>query len=351
MGEPLLLAAIPLYILAVIFIGAIGVAVHYYKKIQSSALLALLFALIVLSVWGVIMGSAFLFISEFLLRLSIMVFAVAGFFAVLFVDLIWRQRPSAWRMGIISGCVALLVVLAWFPESVIIIDIDIYSTPITTGIFEILVLLNLAVALGFGFHWLVASAIRAPKSTRHAARNLVLAGILLGPCIVLTDMFVNFVVALGVALLSILVLGMIVFRNPQLLYILPFTVYRLLVIDAVSGISIFNYDWVETEIDDVLLGGLLQGFQNISNDLLKHGSIREVRLDTGVLILHKEKTIFVGLLASKSSKFLEESLKNFAEAFVRDLYPAETSRSADRDYYAPASNLIKRFFSNIPENR
>jgi hypothetical protein len=231
-----------------------------------------------------------------------------------------------------------------------IINVKQYTVPRVTVIFEILVLLNLIVVLGVAFHWLVANAIRAPKSIKNAARNLLFTGFLLGPCIILADMFVNFVVALAFALLSVVILVMVAFRNPQLLYILPFQVYRLLVIDTESGISIFSYSWVETEIDDVLLGGLLQGFQTISHQVMKHGRIQEVRLDNGVLILQTAKPIFVGLLASQSSKFLEECLKNFTDGFVQEFFPPGTSTFRDCDHYSPALNLIKRFFSNIPEN-
>lgn len=351
MGEPQLFATIMLFLLSIIYFAAIWVATYFYKRIKNSALIALICALILLSIWGFIMGCAFLFLSEFFYKISTVFFALAGLFAVLFVDLIWRQRISALRMSIISTISCLVIFLAWFPESVIIIEEGLYSRPHATGVFEIILFTNLIITEGNGFLWLVASALRAPKSTKNAARNLLIAGILLGPCIVLASILVNFIVGLGVSLLAIIILALIVFRNPQLLYILPFKVYRLLVIDAESGISLFSYDWIKTQIDDVLMGGLLQGFQSISHEVLKQGSIHEVRLDSGVLILQREKTVFVGLLSSNTSKFLEECLKDFAEAFMRDLYPPNTQPSPKREHYLPAENLIKKFFSNIPDNR
>ncbi len=351
MGIPLYQAVIALFLDGICFAVGIFGATRFYSKNKTLAIVALICALIVLAIWAFLMGTAFMLISEFLLRLSIIFYALGGFFAVLFVDLIWRQRPSAWRMSLITVLCGLVFVFSWLPDSVITSDIGEYSIPRTIGLFDLLVLLNLAVSLGIGFHWLVASALRAPRSTKRAARGLLLAAFLMGPCIVLADILIDFVIALAFSLLTIVVLGTYVIRHPQLLYILPFRVYRLLVIDADSGISHFHYDWTESEIDNVLLGGLLQGLQTISTEIMKRGAIQEVRLDNGFLLLHKEKRIFVGLLASQSSRFLEESLKNFAVAFEAEYCTGGGPLPSDIGYYAPAVKFIKHFFANIPEDR
>ena len=73
-----------------------------------------------------------------------------------------------------------------------------------------------------------------------------------------------------------------------------------------------------------------------------------IDLTEGTLILKESEYITVGLVASKSSKLLMDSLIGFSEDF-EEKFQRELNKSIiDKNEYVAAHELIEKYFSNFP---
>ncbi|MBN1214773.1 MAG: hypothetical protein JXA99_04955 [Candidatus Lokiarchaeota archaeon] len=147
-------------------------------------------------------------------------------------------------------------------------------------------------------------------------------------------------------------IGMLIFiisisREPKLLYILPFTLYRILVKDR-EGYPLFDHDWAESNINETLFTGFINSVQIMSEEVMKVGGLLDINLSEGILVLHELDYITIGLVASKSSRLLKDSLVNFSNEF-QDRFQRELKQSdRDKNTYFSAYELIDKYFSNFP---
>ncbi len=146
------------------------------------------------------------------------------------------------------------------------------------------------------------------------------------------------------------VLILTIIRVPQLLYLLAFRVSRLLVIEGTSGVALFDYKFREHKVDIGLFSGLLQGFQQMTAEVLQAGALREIRLDHGTLFLLKFPHFTIGLIASRSSRFLARCLEQFARAFDARFHARLENFNGDATGMAGAVDLIDTIFEYIPRH-
>jgi len=147
-------------------------------------------------------------------------------------------------------------------------------------------------------------------------------------------------------------IGIIIFiyaiiKEPKLLYILPFTVYRILVKDK-YGYPLFDHDWSDSDISEVMFTGFINAVQVMSEEVMNKGGLVDINLEEGMLIIHESIAITVGLVTSKSSKLLRDTLVNFSEDFEQQFERQLKQKINDKSIYEPAYLLIDKYFSNFP---
>ncbi|MFX1337933.1 MAG: hypothetical protein ACFFDK_04935, partial [Promethearchaeota archaeon] len=135
-------------------------------------------------------------------------------------------------------------------------------------------------------------------------------------------------------------IGIIIFiyaiiREPKLLYILPFTLYRILVKDK-YGHPLFDHDWSDSDISEEMFTGFINAVQVMSEEVMNIGDLVDINLEEGMLIIHESKAITVGLVTSKSSKLLRDTLVNFSEDFEQQFERQLKQKINDRSVYEPA---------------
>jgi len=138
--------------------------------------------------------------------------------------------------------------------------------------------------------------------------------------------------------LSIVIGGIIiifsVLREPKLLYILPFTIHRIVIKDR-NGHPLYDHDWSETNISEAIFTGFLNAVQLMSEEVMHIGGLLDINLEEGILILKESKNITVGLVASKSSKLLRGSLIKFTNDF-------EICKNSVRTRKQTSNNISRR---------
>jgi hypothetical protein len=329
------------------FIGLILLIV-LYRRNRIKACFSILIAFFFMVFNGLFLSLAYIFQLNVFLAMSVLSFQFAFIFESRFFDLIWYDRLGTTRTGIVMATFSLNLYLICNPSSYTTLIQEGYEIPKFTPVVTIFVLIPMGIALLFAFHWLIICHKKAPPRFATKLRRIIYATLIMGP-LGLIALFIwrNYIICTIIEDSGTILWVLMLLKDPQILYILPFSVDRLIVIDKESGLPIFCYDWVSSQIQDILIGGLLQALQQISFEALEKGFINEIKLDKGVLLIQDGEKSIAGLVSSKSSNFLHGSLKNFLSDFEKK-FCGEKYDPTHADKFSEANQLIKTYFGNIP---
>jgi hypothetical protein len=148
-------------------------------------------------------------------------------------------------------------------------------------------------------------------------------------------------------IIGLIIINLAFLREPKLLFILPFKIYRIVVKDK-NGHPLYDHDWSETEISETIFTGFLNAVQLMSEEVMHIGGLLDINLEDGILILKESENITVGLVASKSSKLLRDSVINFTNDFETKFKRELKSSVTKMSQYDAAFELIEKYFSNFP---
>ncbi len=119
---------------------------------------------------------------------------------------------------------------------------------------------------------------------------------------------------------------------------------RLLIIEKDSGLTLFDYKWVESDVDEDFFGGVLQGFLHISTEAFRKGDIKQIRFEEGILIIHHGQDIMAGLLVNRESKKIKVALGKFVHMFETDYYSNPYSAPNEVSKYHIVNALVGQYF-------
>ncbi|MFW9820652.1 MAG: hypothetical protein ACFFE5_13665 [Candidatus Thorarchaeota archaeon] len=155
-------------------------------------------------------------------------------------------------------------------------------------------------------------------------------------------MVVNIVFAVGVIIFTL-----VITNEPKILFIFPFSLNRLLIRDK-SGYLLFDQDWSKSKISEQVFTGFLNAIQLMSNEVVNLGGVLDIDLKEGILMIHESDYISVGLISTKSSKFLRNALTYFVEDFEKTFEQNLKEGIKDPKKYESAYLLIDKYFANFP---
>ncbi len=282
---------------------------------------------------------------------------VGNFFILLATDAISQEHINPWKVGVYALIAATVIFTTISPMSAFPIRSEIGFW--TIGFTE-----NVSIAIGLVFFYPIAFFLyvlarmykEAPKNLKSDARLYLLGMIIAGPIdvsmiVIGVDRYFPGLNWLLACIGSIL-MAKVAARRPMLLFILPFKIQRLSIIDTASGISLFNHTWkVRKEIGtDELFSGMLQGISLILKETLGQGNVEEIRLTQGVMILQRSQQANIAcvLVTSKSSRTLKDALKHFSDLFYQNYHQYFTT-SYEIYQFEPAKQLVAECFPFVPE--
>jgi len=320
------------------------------KKIRS--LFFIRMALIFMVLYFVFDLLANLFLNTTLARLyPIMLFPTTMFF-IIGINFMIKETINSIILILAFGAGVLLCYLAFQPEAVGFEFEWGYLTVNPIGMFEVLE--DFLVFLLFipVFYWGLKTWLNAPFLIRKEALIFFIGIIIAAP--ITASVFIlyywdpSFILYSDITLsLGVFIMCIAIFMEPKLLYILPFTVYRIVVKDN-EGYPLFDHDWSESDIDEPIFTGFINAVQLMSEEVMKIGGLVNIDLTEGILILNESEYITVGLVASKSSRLLKDALIRFTEDFEVTFQRNLKKSIRDKKEYATAYSLIEKYFSNFP---
>jgi hypothetical protein len=220
------------------------------------------------------------------------------------------------------------------------------------GLFNILGILFSGVVSFYLLYWGTRTFVNAPFLIKKDATILYI-GIVIASVLGMIFYIMYLIEPVFILISNLnLIIGLLIFtialiREPKLLYIFPFTVYRIVVKDR-EGQPLFDHDWSESNISENIFAGFLNAVQLMSEEVMHIGGLLDINLEEGILILKESERITVGLVASKSSKLLRDSVVNFTNAFEHKFDRELKSSTKDMSSYEAAYELIEKYFSNFP---
>lgn len=332
----------------------ISALLSYYsprtKKIKSLFYIRLSFIIAALFLY--FEGLSFLFMSIFINQIHAVLLVPCLLFFIIGFNYTMKDSFYSIDLILVFGLGILYIYLALQPDVYLAVMEEGYPTIIWTGLFNILGVILQFLLFFYIFYWGLKTWKNAPFLIKKEA-SLFFFGIILGGPI----HFIIYIFAYWIPNLILLadIIGAIaafifiiaIIREPKLLYILPYTIHRILVKDR-GGYPLFDHDWSESDISETLFTGFINAVQTMSEEIMHIGGLLDINLQEGILIVHDSEYITVGLVASKSSKLLNDSLRNFSLDFEVMFAKLLKKTCRDMSEYESAYLLIEKHFSNFP---
>jgi hypothetical protein len=147
-------------------------------------------------------------------------------------------------------------------------------------------------------------------------------------------------------------MGVVIARHPKLVFVLPFKVLRLAVIETEGGISLFTHTWKAAGKlgNEDLYAGMIQGVNLILKESLDRGDVQEIKLARASLLAYRDARfpiVFV-IVATKASRTLRDALRLFANRFLSD-FKDNLATKNDVGQFDPANAIVAECFPFVPE--
>jgi hypothetical protein len=304
------------------------------------------------SIFILLDGLAILYISKFL---SIITgFTLIPLTLSLVIGITYIIKEDFYSLGfvVVIGLSVLLIYLGFQPNAV---DIQMQGGYIRLpwmGLFGNIGMILTIISEIYLFYWGIKTLKNAPFLIKKEARVFFI-GIFLASVVTMFFYLLNLIdtfyilIADFTLLIGFLITALSVIIEPKLLYILPFTVYRIVVKDR-EGYPLFDHDWSKSEISENIFTGFINAIQLMSEEIMNIGGLLDIQLKDGILILHESDNITVGLITSKSSKLLRYSVTNFTCDFENKFEKMLKEGNKDMRAYESADELVEKYFSNFP---
>jgi hypothetical protein len=297
-------------------------------------------------------GLAILYINELFSRISGILLFPLCIFIVIGINFIFRENFNSIGLVLITGLGFLLVFTAFQPGAVgVSYDIG-YPRMEWRGIFNVLGMSFSGIASFYLLYWGIRTLKNSPLLIKNDAYILFLGVVIaavLGMVFYALYLIETFYILLSnlSMIIGLSVFTIAIIREPKLLYIFPFTVYRIVVKDR-QGQPLFDHDWSESNITENIFAGFVNAVQLMSEEVMHIGGLLDINLEEGILVLKESERITVGLVASKSSKLLRDSVIGFTTDFEKIFDRELKTSNNDMSAYDSAYGLIEKHFSNFP---
>ncbi len=342
---------IDLILSIVIFISAIlTYEIPNTKKIKSLFYIRL--GIIFMALFFLFEGLSFIFMSIFLHQIHSILILFSTFFLLIGINYTMRESPISWNL-IPLFLFAIPFFYLTFQPSMIINTYEFgYKTIAWTGLLIIVGAFISILAATILFYWGLKTYFNSPFLIKKEAKLFFIGTTLnsiIPTCIYLLTLWIPILILLCdfIMIIGTLIFIIAIIKEPKLLYILPFTIYRISVKDR-KGFPLFDHDWSKSDINETLFTGFINAVQMMSQEVMDIGGLVDIHLEEGILMLQESEYITVGLVASKSSKLLQEALINFSKDF-QIMFKRELKQSCkDMVKYEAAYELIEKYFSNFP---
>ncbi|MBN1216030.1 MAG: hypothetical protein JXA99_11405 [Candidatus Lokiarchaeota archaeon] len=320
------------------------------KRITSLSYLNLFF--LSFGIFKFIDSFAILYENELFARMSGVLLMLLVYFLIFWINYLIKESILSFGLLLLASLSVFHIYLAFQSESIQIITYAEYQRIGWTNLFLISIMVHRVIICCYIFYWGLKTWVSAPLETKKLAAFLFF-GITFGLILFFTLSILLYVIPFLVVFKNLamfgtlIVVGCVLIKNPKMVYVLPFIVYRLIIKDQ-NGHPLYDHNWSLSNINENMFSGFINAIEIMSEEIMKIGGLLDINLQNGILTLNRSNYITVGLTASKKSKLLEESVINFTIDFEQKFKRLLKKSCIDMTEYLSAQELIKKHFPNIP---
>jgi hypothetical protein len=292
-----------------------------------------------------------IFLNRFLALMSVFMLIPFNLLLIMGINYIEKETIFSNNLLIILSLTPLFLYLGFQPSSITLLEVEGHSSFIWDGIFAIYAEVFILTAVIYTFRLGYETWKNAPLLIKEEAIFFFLGSILIFPISILFYIFSLFDRIFLVFSNFILITGFLIIittisLEPKLLYILPFSIHRILVKNK-FGRPLFDHAWGQSDVNSLIFTGFLNATQKMGQEIIKLGGILDIHLKKGILIIYEAHYTSVGLIASKSSQLLRACLINFSKDFEEKFEKLLKLKIIDQKAYESAYELLERYFSNF----
>jgi len=347
-----------LYVIISFIAGIITLiaVVFFYISPKTKRITSLFYIRLSMAIMGISLIldaiSALLLNIYFSIASAILLIPIAIFLSI---GITYTIKESYYSINLIfiSGFGVLLIYLTFQPGAVKLTKEEGIQMVSWVGLFGFISDILTFIILANTFYWGIKTWKNAPYLIKKEASIFFLGIIIMSIGIILVlplrtySHLLYLILIFTFSPLGLLIIIYAIIKEPKILYILPFTVHRILIKDK-QGYPLFDYDWSESNISEMMFTGFINAVQVMSEDIMKIGGLVNINLEDGILIVNDSELITVGLVATKSSKLLRKILISFSEDFQHMFEKNLKASVKDMVEYESANVLIDKYFSNFP---
>jgi len=272
---------------------------------------------------------------------------------IVFIELIKKEHVSPIKISILIIIEALLFYITFFvPGNYEIIPGYGVHNKSVLRTFQVIFLFYF---VSLYFIWSYQTWRKAPASLKRLTSLLLIGSTLFSVVTALMYAIGTFVKVFNSIAFIINGIGafttiIVIFKDPRIIFILPFEAYRILVVDTNESVALFKHDWAKVgKLEETMFSMMLQAIGNVLDDILKKGEVQEIQMDRAVLLIQHDKTYSIAsiLISSKSSKSLRYGLKQFNDEFI-DKFQSVLYDRKETSRFEGVSEIVDKVFDFVP---
>ena len=308
-----------------------------------------------LTLWSLFMLLGNVLLSELMALLGLYCGALTLIIFYLLVDSFTRDEIDPRKLVVLSALVTALLIVSLESDS-IFVDIHPFGEPFVSFSPRIMAVggaLILLTAITYSYYAVMMHR-QAPANLKKFSRLGLLSAFILVVVwpVSVTINLNNFLPGVWLLILEVGVvpIGIAFVKEAKLGYILPFMVLRLAVFETEGGVPLYTHSWDSTgELAHEALFSGMQGIGMILDESVKRGEVREIDLESAILIIRRSEKFPVAcaLLATKSTKTLRHALDIFTERFFAE-FSQFLGDTSEVFRFAEASRLVEDCFGFVP---
>ena len=348
----------PILLISVIpCLVASALMLQEYRKSYNRHSLLLFGGFFLLSLCLVVEAIAYLLLEPKLILLVGYMYIVLGILLIIIVDTINNEQLDIRKVTLFAILSTMLVIASFDPVAVIPMTWSSGNASLMKSSYFRYVYLALTSFIGLMLVYYTHKINHAaPMSLKKYSRINFAGGLIMGiaPAIVY-GLNLTLILPGMIALffgIGTLFMSYAFYNRPALGFVLPFRALKLLVVNADSGICLFEYTW-DTSIkwNTSLFTGLFHGITSLTQETLQQGKLKEINLENGVMLVENPKNspIYSILISTRSSRYLRRSLESFTGRFIKR-YPEAERRIQNLQTFKTATDLLMDSFPYVPKN-
>ncbi len=347
---------------AVIFVSTVPVfaasllMLREYRKSHNRYSLLFFGGYLLLAVCSIVEAFAYLLLEPVLIIAQGYLYILVGIVVILALDTINSEKLDMKKVVLLAVISTLLIISTLDPNAVTPMFYSSGIASLMKSSYYRFTFLVLVTDIGVTFAYYVLKInYHAPPSLKKYSRINATGGVFIG---ILTAMVYGLNLTLLLPGLVPLIIGIgtlfvsyAFYRRPALGYVLPFRAIKLFVVDASSGLCLFEYTWDTTTKwgNPSLFTGLFQGLSSLTEEALQQGRLQEIVLEKGVLLIQRssDSPFYSVLLTTRSSRYLRQALRLFTRKFS-ERYPEAKRGIHDLQIFENATDIVVDAFPYVP---